>query len=195
MFNGNRYLTLDEMTVNAQYILDYLSALGWSKNAICGMLGNMQSESTINPSIWEGLNSGNLSGGYGLVQWTPATKYLDWCTARGYDNTTLDSALKRILEEVATDTQWGANLQLGSPPYDFKTFTTSTETPYTLAMNFLHFYERPQVNDQPHRGTQAEYWYTTLTGGGTGGGGTYYPRKKGNLLLMIGRNKRRKVIR
>jgi hypothetical protein len=125
----SRHLTDAEMTVNANYIYSYLSKpeIGWSKNAIAAILGNMQSESSINPARWQSDNIGNTSGGYGLVQWTPATKFLDWCTARGYDRLSMDSALKRILEEVETDTQWGANVVKGSPPYNFEGFTHSTE--------------------------------------------------------------------
>lgn len=47
------------------------------------MLGNMETESTINPGIWQSLNSGNASGGFGLTQWTPATKYINWANNNG----------------------------------------------------------------------------------------------------------------
>ena len=48
-FNSSNALTMTQMQVNAQYIYSSLSANGWTLNAICGMLGNMQSESSINP--------------------------------------------------------------------------------------------------------------------------------------------------
>ena len=48
---------------------------GFTKNAACGVLGNMQQESGINPGIWQSTN--NISLGYGLVQWTPATVFLN----------------------------------------------------------------------------------------------------------------------
>ena len=41
LYCSNRYLTLEQMKVNAQYILDYLRDRKWTKNAVCGMLGNM----------------------------------------------------------------------------------------------------------------------------------------------------------
>jgi hypothetical protein len=149
---------MDEMTVNAQYILDYLASRGWTKNAVCGMLGNMQTESTINPAIWQGLDSGNMSGGFGLVQWTPASKYIDWANSSGLDYTQMDSNLARILYEVDNNIQW-INAYM-----TFKQFTTSTDTPNNLAMMFLSSYERPADPNQPNRGTQADYWYQTLTG-------------------------------
>lgn len=83
LYNSNSYLTLDQMKVNAQYILDYLRNRGWTKNAVCGMLGNMQTESTINPGIWQSLKKNHHSNGFGLVQWTPASKYINWANAQG----------------------------------------------------------------------------------------------------------------
>ena len=81
---SNAYLSQSQMTDNAQYIADYLINKGWTRNAIAGILGNMQRESTLNPGLWESLIYGNMSGGYGLVQWTPATGYTSWADARGY---------------------------------------------------------------------------------------------------------------
>ena len=55
---------------------------GWSKEAISGMMGNIQKESTVNPGIWQNLTVG--TGGYGLVQWTPATNWTNWADTHGY---------------------------------------------------------------------------------------------------------------
>ena len=78
MISNNKYLSQGEMESNAKEIYTYLSDKGWTLNAISGLLGNMQRESTINPGLWQSLKEGNYSGGYGLVQWTPASKY--WCS-------------------------------------------------------------------------------------------------------------------
>lgn len=166
IYSGNFFLSMEQMTNNAQYILDYLTASGWTKNAVCGLLGNLQTESSMNPAIWEGLNYGNLSGGYGLTQWTPATKFFDWCDDRSLSYEDMDSNLLRINYEVEHNAQWFHNVQLNlDPPYSFQGFTASTESPYDLAMNFLWFYEHPGESIQPDRGDQAMYWYDTLTGG------------------------------
>lgn len=162
-YSKNAYLTLEEMTVNAEYILNYLLPRGWTKNAICGMLGNMQSESTINPGIWQNLDEGNTSLGFGLVQWTPATKYLNWASANNLPPAEMDSQLKRILWEVENNEQW-MNLR----NMTFKEFTKSKKSAYELAMIFLASYERPANPNQPERGTQAEYWFKNLKGGGSG---------------------------
>lgn len=159
VYSKNDYLTLEEMTVNAQYILNYLLGVGWTKNAVCGMLGNMQTESTINPGIWQGLNLGDTSGGYGLVQWTPATKYITWANSESLDYTAMDSQLKRILYEVQENIQWIDSSMT------FQEFTQSTDTPYNLAMRFITSYERPADPNQPIRGSQANYWFANLNGG------------------------------
>ena len=70
---GNFYLTTEQMQGNAREVLSFFEQKGWSLNAIAGICGNMQSESNINPGIWQSLQEGNYSGGFGLVQWTPAT--------------------------------------------------------------------------------------------------------------------------
>lgn len=155
----NAYLTMDEMTVNARYIMRYLTARGWTKQAVCGMLGNMQSESTINPGIWESLAQGNLSGGYGIVQWTPASKYIDWARASGLDPDNLKAQLDRIIWEKDNGQQWIAT---GNYPMSFAEFSKSTQSPNYLAMAFLANYERPLEPYQPVRGSQADYWANIL---------------------------------
>jgi hypothetical protein len=190
-YSGNRYLTIDEMKVNAQYVYNYFSASGWTKNAICGILGNMQTESTINPALWEGLDNTNLMGGFGIVQWTPSTKFTVWCSDMDLNPNEMDSNLKRILYEVANNAQWGNDSLGNPPPYSFSEFTKSTEPPYTLAMNFLHYYERPAVYDQPDRGTQADYWFSYLNGTTPPDPSQNYPKASKSKPYKFITNKRR----
>jgi hypothetical protein len=156
-YSGNRFLTLDEMKTNALYIYDFLIIRGWTINAICGMLGNMQTESTINPAIWQSLDDGNTAGGFGLVQWTPSTKYTNWCTTYSLNYLLMDSNLLRIIYEVENNIQWIHSTM------SFEEFTLSEDTPYNLAMLFLAHYERPADPDQPNRGAQANFWYEYIT--------------------------------
>lgn len=162
IYFDNRFLTLEEMTINANYILNYLVPKGWTKNAICGMLGNMQTESTINPGIWQNLDSGNTDLGFGLVQWTPATKYLEWADRHGYSATDINGQLARLDYEIEMGLQW---LPTSQYPLTFEDFKKSNRTPEYLAQAFLKCYERPQEQNQPLRSTQARYWFDTLTGG------------------------------
>lgn len=48
-YDSSQALTQSQMEVNATYIWAYLRQQGWTMNAVAGILGNMQSESSINP--------------------------------------------------------------------------------------------------------------------------------------------------
>lgn len=201
----NAFLSSSEQQTNALYIYNYLIKRGWTLNAIAGMLGNMQTESTINPGIWQNLDEGNTSLGYGLVQWTPSTKYTSWCKTRGLEPSHMVSALKRIEWEVANGQQY---YKTDAYPLTFSQFKKSTESPSYLAQAFLKNYERPADQTQPARSTQAEQWYTYLsehggsgsgdsgdTGGGstdTGGTITIPKKRKLSLLLLLAATRRRK---
>jgi hypothetical protein len=168
----NAFLTMEEMTENAEYIMAQLLASGWTKQAISGLLGNLQTESTINPGIWQGLNSYDSDpyitvqgAGYGLTQWTPFSKYTTWARDNGMDYKAMDSQLARIQYEVDNNLQWFGGV---SSTMTFKQFTLSTDTPENLAQAFLHTYEHPADPDQPARSTQARYWFDNLSGTAVG---------------------------
>ena len=160
-YDSSNALNMDQMKLNAGYIYDYLRNKSYTKNAICGMLGNMQSESTINPGRWQGDRvGGNPSGhGYGLVQWTPYTKYTDWIGVNNHPED-MNHNLERICYEVDQGIQWIAT---GTYNFSFYNFTRSSETPEYLALAFLACYERPADPNQPIRATQARFWWDYLT--------------------------------
>lgn len=157
---GNRYLSESEMQNNALIIGAYLDSKGWTLNAIAGMLGNMQTESTINPGIWQSLNSTNTSGGFGLVQWTPSTNYTNWASSNGYAIDDGNGQLKWIDEVTASVGQW---IKTDDYYFSFSEFKTSTESPEYLASAFLKNFERAGVEKETERRTQARTWYTYLT--------------------------------
>lgn len=160
---GNRFLSMTEMENNARIIWNYLGSKGWTINAVAGMLGNMQHESSINPKIWENLTV-DYNRGYGLTQWTPATKLFKWA---GTDNPTGEQELDRIIYESENELQWFYNSEVGeAPPITFKEFTTSLEPPSTLARYFLYFYEHPAdpIGQRPIREGDGDYWYEFLSG-------------------------------
>lgn len=186
--SGNRFLSQAEMENNARYIWNYLGSRGWSINAVAGMLGNMQTESTINPGIWQSLDSGNTSMGFGLVQWTPATKLINWASGRDLDYTAMDTQLERIEYELANGIQY---YPTSSYPETFAQFKVSTKDPYYLGMAFLANYERPAVSNQPKRGQQAQAWYEFLCA--LPAPGQTKPKKKGLPLLLMYIASKRKV--
>lgn len=160
VISSNAYLGEADMQQNAMYIAAYLLNEGWTMEAIAGMLGNIQAESTINPGIWQSLKEGNTSGGFGLTQWTPATKLIDWATDQGLDYKDIDTQLKRILYEVEEGIQFYST---DTYPINFKDFTTSTKTPEWLAGAFLYNYERPAEYNITPRQNNARYWYNFLS--------------------------------
>lgn len=181
----NNYLSQSEMENNALCFYGMMyTQFGWTINAIAGMLGNLQRESTINPGIWEGLvprYDGEYDSGYGLVQWTPASKYIYWKpegefapwaggTWRGNGN----RECARIEYEVQNGIQWGANRMAyvkewgypTQPPITFQEFKASTDTPDELASLFVLYYERPSAKGlvMELRREYARKWYKLISG-------------------------------
>lgn len=154
---GNRYLSMTEMQNNADIMYAFFTDQGWTVNAIAAMFGNMQTESTLNPGIWENLDP--FIGGYGLVQWTPYTKYSEWAGTDWQDNGQKEIA--RIIYELENHLQW---ISTSLYPMTFREFSQSDKPPAYLAQAFLYNYERPKVKPQPARSKQAEYWYQYITG-------------------------------
>jgi len=153
----NNWLTQSEQENNALLVWDFFSGYGWTLEAVAAMLGNLQSESNINPGIWENLEP--FTGGYGLVQWTPYTKYSEWAGEDWQDNGPRECA--RVIYELENNLQW---ISTSEYPMSFSEFVESTVDPAELAQAWLYNYERPSSLDQPWRSTQALAWYEFLGG-------------------------------
>lgn len=150
-----------QLHTNAKYIYHYLLLKGWTKNAVAGMLGNMQAESGLNPGRWQYDEvADHFNDGYGLVQWTPSLNYFEWCWERGYeDPSEMDINLARIQWEMGVGQQWIATTDY---PFSFQEFAISTQSPEYLASAFLKNYERAGVEVEELRRTYARYWYDNL---------------------------------
>lgn len=163
MVYGNRYLTQDESDSNAYEFFSYMSTKGFSLNAISGMLGNIYMESGVNPGIWENLEEGNLEGGFGLVQWTPATNYINWAIEQGYSTYdkygVLRPQMDRILYEFNNGLQY---IETVAYPLSASEFMISDAGPEYLAEVFLKNYERAGVEKLEERKQWARYYYTTF---------------------------------
>lgn len=155
---GNYYLNEKEMENNAFIVYSILYYKGWSVQAIAGLLGNMEAESTINPAIWQNLNP-NPSFGYGLVQWTPSTNYTDWARSNGYDISVGDYQLLWIDEQTVPFGQWIPTTEY---PMSFGEFKISTNTPEYLASAFLKNFERAGIEVENQRRENARKWYNYI---------------------------------
>lgn len=148
----NDVLNADEMKHNAEIAGVLLCMAGATPNAIAAILGNMQAESGINPGAWEDYTP--FTGGYGLVQWTPYTKYSQWW-GNGWENNG-DAEILRIIYELQNGLQWISTVDY---PMSFKEFWKSNQPPEYLAQVFVKNYERPADEDQQYRSDYALYWY------------------------------------
>jgi hypothetical protein len=145
------WLTEAESLNNAQLVADHFGGTDWSAESIAALCGNCRHESSINPNIWEFGYNHSLTRGYGLVQWTPASKYIDWATGSGLDWALGDSQLARIDYEVEQNIQWIANghsLRYGKETkynFSFADFRANTPglTVEELTEAFMWNYEGP----------------------------------------------------
>lgn len=161
----NEYLTKAEMYGNASHIATRFLAEGWNKASIAGMLGNMERESTMSPCLWEGLDQGNMSVGFGLVQWTPASLMHNWANSEGRDPTDINAQIDRIIYEKANGLEWYTSND-GFPhalPETWDEYISSSKTPEELAEIFMENYERPHRDYLflQERQENARYWYNS----------------------------------
>lgn len=162
----SRPLNSEEMRNNAQEQANYMINFGFTANAISAILGNEQSESTINPGRWQSDIVGNMSGGFGLVQWTPATNIINWLTARGLPRTDGNGQCLWLATESGNG-QW---IPSGSYPLSWDEFKNSKQSPEYLARAFLYNFERPAdpAATAAARARQALNWFNTLDWSGAG---------------------------
>lgn len=182
---GYETLGEDQMETNAVYIKSYLTSEGFSLKAIAAMLGNFQIESTINPAAWE-VSGFSTSGGYGLPQWTPASRFLNWASANSYISTAtaasintlaysapvtlMDSELTFLLAEMSNPNYWYTPSDNSSKygtttSLTYSQFKTSTLDVSVLTRVFCGHYERPsnagvKMNE---RIAAAQKWYSFLS--------------------------------
>lgn len=171
---------------NGQMVVNFLNGKDWSKESIAALIGNMRHESSINPNMYEYGYSWSDDRGFGLVQWTPRSKFWDWGLARGYSEEELrsgDSQLARIDYEVDNNIQYipnGHSARYGeATKYDFSfaDFRQNTQglTVDQLTEAFMWNYEGPAysagLNSLSERQAFANRAFNELDWTGTGDGG------------------------
>lgn len=75
-YNGIGAVTNQDAIDNINMIWSYLNGQGYTAECAAGCMGNMVAESGLNPWRWQS-DTYNLSNGYGLVQYTPASDYIN----------------------------------------------------------------------------------------------------------------------
>jgi len=146
IYSQQNALTQSQKTANATFIYLYLSLNGWSHNAICALLGNMEGESGINP----GRAQVGGGGAFGLTQWDGdrRTTMQNWLTQYGYASNgygSLQGQLQYLLCEVTNPNDeklgwpWIRNHEI---KISFSEFTKSSHSIDALVVMFGQNYER-----------------------------------------------------
>lgn len=162
---------------NALSVYACLSAWGWTLEAVCGLLGNIESESGYNPWRWQSdivLPEGDPRIGYqnahayGLCQWDPAGKYINNAVSfQGYGPNYSD---KSGSQYDGTAQMWYLDnyadyYPTSSYPLSYAQYKAATIDNYTidyLTRAWFNNFERGTWDE--NRVRAAEYWYTTLGG-------------------------------
>ena len=175
-----------EQIHNATKIYYYFNALGWSLSAICGMIGNMMHESTINPAFIQATHrnqlpnsAANLSdvpnsvmlsfygsgaNGIGLVQWdgstnTPPAGQKLVSFAERYNMIWYDGDCQtfRIQREQETNIQWTSHTYYGIT-WTWSNYINNTRTPEESAHIWRRCYEVAAAGDT-ESATNARWFY------------------------------------
>lgn len=178
------YARTDQEAIdNGMEFLSILMSLGFTKEACAGIWGNVGNEGGYNPWMWEGnqqiasTDSYNLdvsrSHGYGLFQYTPASKYVWDATCQsfaGFSPNYLDiagtpndgNAQVYAMDYLARQGDYFINPNHNFP-LSYSDYMSSTQSPEYLAEAWMWNYERPstQYGEQslPNRRADARYWY------------------------------------
>lgn len=173
-----RWLSEEESLQNAQMVVNHFAGTDWTKESISAMCGNMRHESSINPDMYEYGYDWSSDRGYGLVQWTPRSKYWDWAVARSLDPRSGDSQLERINYEVDNNIQYYATSSYPETFAEFRQNKNNKSVEY-LTEAFIWNYERPnqQAGEEslPSRKAFALRCLNELDWSGTGGSPTPTP--------------------
>lgn len=160
-----------EAQENVMKMMEILGGKGWSVNAVAALAGNQFAESGFNPWRWQN-DTVNITAGYGLFQYTPASKYINSPTAQGYPdfapNYPVGSGGQNdgtAQLEFMDNNVDGGYIPTSAYPISFADFKTSTLSPSYLALVWLYNYERPADPSATAalRSAEAAWWYDWIT--------------------------------
>lgn len=183
-----------EQIYNATKVYNYFNNLGWSLSAICGMIGNMMHESTINPAFIQATHRGDLpnsandlsdvpnsvmlsfygsgANGIGLVQWDGSTstppagqKLVSFAERYNYIWYDGDCQVFRIRREKETNIQWTSHTYYGIT-WTWDNYVNNTRTPEESAHIWRRCYEVASAGDT-ESGTNARWFYDYFSSGPT----------------------------
>lgn len=165
----------DRQKHNANKFFTRMTTEGFSKTAICAILGNAQVESLLSPAFTETRrttlqsNSEMLSydRGLGLVQWTGFNadgeqKLVAYCERYGWNWYDGEAQCSRIVGEKDNNLQFNA-VTVGGVEYTWSNFWRNTDSSLEdLTKAWCWGYERASDPDMDRRIANAEYWYENV---------------------------------
>lgn len=167
-------LTEAQMKSNATYIYNFLKGKGFTREAACGVLGNFEKESHMNPGIWHTVDV--ITKAYGIAQWKPGTKFINWA----YDLSVIDEPTAKAVDDLANGTSaqkknlmdaelafmlWYGTTGEGfikNDDWDWDEYKGSDDLVRTLAKVFNTYYEN-SGSDGEDKADYAEKWYKYFT--------------------------------
>ena len=159
-----------EAQENVMKMVEVLAPLGWTINAIAALAGNQAYESGFNPWRWES-DTVNTARGYGLFQYTPATKYINSSVAAGYTGFQPNYPMGAGGQDDGTaqllfmhNNVDGGYIPTSAYNLSMQQFRESTQSPDYLASAWLYNYERPADPAATEAGRRADalWWYDWL---------------------------------
>lgn len=173
------WLTEKQSLENGQLVANFLLSKGWTPESISATLGNMRHESSVNPNMYEYGKAWEGDWGFGLVQWTPRSKYWNWALQNGYSESELrngDAQLARMDYEVDQGIQW---ISTPNYPETYAQYRKSKKNLDYLTNAFCWNYERPNlqagIESMPNRIAFAKKCFNELDWSGGGGGNNSVP--------------------
>lgn len=174
----------NEQKHNVDKIYAIFHALGWTDNAIAGMLGNMQVESGLDPACSypkigntmatiDNTHAENYpDNAYGLVQWKGRgsvdpdnNQLVGYAIRYGYEWYDGDIQMNRLTWEYQTPAKFH-NQTVDGVYYTFSSYASSTSSPSILAKAWMVCYEGT-YSVLSNRQSNAEYWLTYIHSGPT----------------------------
>ena len=171
-------------THNVDKIYQIFHNLGWSDNAIAGMVGNMQYESGLDPACSYPKIGNTLStignsyatsypdNAYGLVQWKGRggtdpnnNQLVGYAIRHGSEWYDGDIQMERLTWEYNQPAKFHPQTVDGVY-YTFASYASSTDSPSQLAKVWMVCYEGT-YSVLSYRQTNAEYWYDYFSSGPT----------------------------
>lgn len=152
-------LKLASRTENQETIYKFMKdEMGFNTAAACGVLANIQAESSFNPAA-SVIDTNGLTS-YGICQWNGVRfdALKSYCNEKGYDYTSLKGQLKYLKYELQNSEARACSM--------VKNVENTAEGAWNAGYNWARYFERCASENFEVRGNLARDTYWPIYGGG-----------------------------